>query len=461
MSLFNVSSIRRLLNLFSAGKHEKESKQAVISNNTLHCSPHNIEQRILLLSSEKKNRDELTNQLTTWGHHVTTCLTSDEAINWLTKPDNNTHPFHTFILDRRHLKIDPSAFATALKNDGLLGQQILILVGPQLPEQEQESLKEMGYHYQIATPLNTRALFVALKKPDISPANFNGIGNLLDKYQERHPKLTAKKILLAVNDSETRNQVTETLENEGHITCIVEDGHQALNALEIDIFDMAIIDAELPLLSGIQVINIHHLDCPIDQWMPFILLFEEDTLSNQQYYQYSRIKACMSKPIKTQALIQTLFELLKQHDNGQEKLPAKRAWNNQSSTPINTTQSLTMINHQTLRELELVGTNRDFVDQLIHLFEEEGRRSLHQLIDASQQKKILPFKEMAHHLLDSASLLGATQLYELALYASQIEPADFEKNATRLSDEITAVFDTTNYELQQYLTEKKKSLPYS
>ena len=468
MSLFNLPFTQKLLHFFTrpnnlTDKCEEHSQTSLTLNNIQHCCATSAgeQKRVLLISADNGNRDELMNQLDIWGYQTVTCRTPEEALEQLARSTEKIDPLHFLILDRRRLEVDPGEFIKSLQNNPVLEQLTTILVGSHLPEQEQASLKQAGYHCLVSAPLNKRLLFSALQSSVESSGNTAGITNLSDKFQETHPRLEPIRVLLATDDCETHEQATKILENEGHVICVAEDGHQALNALETDIFDLAIIDAELPVLSGIQVINIHHLDCPIGQWMPFILLSEEDNHNHEQYYQYSRIKACLSKPVNNQHLIQTLNKLIKQQDPTKSTRPVKTAWSDKMIVHANTTQTPSLINLQTLKDLESIGTNSDFIDQLIHLFEYDGKKTLHQLADAAKQQDMTRFKEMAHLLLDSASQIGATQLYVLTLYASQIDQAGFIKNSARINEEIITSFDETYYELIQYLAEKTDSLSNS
>ena len=467
MGPFNSSFLQQILRFITGSNNSTNQggvrSQTSLTNTIQRCSSASSseQKRVLLISADSGNRDELVDQLDTWGYQTVTCRSPEEAINRLAKPTEHCNPFHFLILDSRRLVVEPREFASQLQTGSLLEQLTIILVGPHLSDQEQASLKSAGYHYQVATPLNKRVLFAALQSSAYNTDATAGVTNLLDRYQKAHPKVSPKKILLAAYDSETCERAAKILENEGHAVRVAKDGHQALDALETDIFDLAIIDVELPSLSGIQVINIHHLDCPIDQWMPFILLLEEDTHSNQ-YYQYSRIKACICKPINTQHLIKTLYELIKQQDQTHESLPPETALVNQHPLNHRTARSTVLLDRSILKELESIDeTNNNFIHQIVHLFEEDGQRTLHELAKAVKQHDIILFKEMAHLLLDGASLLGAKKLHKLSLCASQISQEDFTNHADRMVNEIQATFNATDYELIQYLSEKTDSLSRS
>ncbi|MCF6281670.1 MAG: hypothetical protein L3J28_05565 [Candidatus Polarisedimenticolaceae bacterium] len=450
MSLFNISLIRKFFRLFSASTPS-------ISNPSPSSSSREMQQNVLLISADQNNRDELTEQLNTWGYQVEWHHSAEEALYRLTASTDSGY-FQFLILDRRHLDVDPKKFIIKLQHLQLLDEITTILVGPQQFKREQALLTDAGYHFQVATPLDTRILFTALHAQVQDTENSADVPNLLEKFNESYPRLPAKRILLAVHDDETIELVTTTLESQGHIISIAEDGQQALIALETEIFDIVVIDKELPLLSGMQVINIHHLDCPTDQWKPFILLFEKGIHEN---YQSSRIKAHLTKPINSQQLTKTLHDLAHQQYIAPINRPTEQPRLQRHTPSISHIEKATLVDQSILKELDAMGTDSNFIHQLIHLFEEDGRTTINELAEAVESNDFTHFKEVIHLLLDSSSFLGTTQLYELSLSASQIDQSRFTSSATHMLKEIEATFNATNFELFQYLSKKTDSLSNS
>ncbi len=444
MSLFNISFTRKFLQLFSG------------SNNVL-CNSSEIAQNILLISANNHHADELTEQLNTWGYQVEHYHSTEEALCRLTDTISRAN-FKALIFDHRHLSIDPKWFIEKLHHSLPLPPLTTILVGPQPSKHEQVLLKKAGYHFQVATPLDTRRLFSALHTPVENIENCAGISNLLDKFNDIYPRLSAKKILLAAQDNETVDLAKNTLEKQGHTVSVAKDGQQALLALETTHFDITIIEKELPLLSGIQVVNIHHLDCQSDQWMPFILLLEEGSVEN---YPSSQVKAYLAKPINSQQLIKTLYNLAQQQSVHPKNIPCKQPPTLHHMSLLNAVQETTLVEQTILEELNAMSSSSHFIHQLIHLFEEDGKRTLQELYEAVASDDFAYFKEIAHLLLDSSSFLGTTRLYELSLHATQINKREFTESAESILRGLEETFNMTTTELFQYLSKKTDSLSNS
>ena len=63
------------------------------------------------------------------------------------------------------------------------------------------------------------------------------------------------RILLADDDSSTRDLVRRALETDGHSVVVTQDGNEALERLKQDgaAFDVLVTDVEMPMLDGIAL----------------------------------------------------------------------------------------------------------------------------------------------------------------------------------------------------------------
>ena len=416
---------------------------------------------ILLLSTQPANREELTQQLKTWDHPLTICDNASTAMEYLARSPDGSFPWQYVIVDQRQLESDPLSIAHHLKAIQPLASPVLILVGPVMPEERQNQLLEAGYNKLLATPLSKPALFHALQGNNSPIHDQPGVSCLLTKFEQNHPRMISKSILLATQDPDTRDSALTILENEGHVVCISENGQQALNALESNVFDLAIVDADLPNLSGLQVINIHHLDCPVEHWMPFILLTEEDQTDNSQYYEYSRIKACLSKPLHPQKLVKTLHDLIQSSNHKLRQIKPISIKEQLEPSQTTAQEVAPILDKGLLKNLEEIGANSNFIPHLVNLFEENGRLILTELQEAVYDNDVAAFREQAHLMLDNASHLGAMALYKQSLNASQISQEQFVDEGDLVVDQIRTTFSITDRALQRYLANTKNSLSRS
>ena len=120
-----------------------------------------------------------------------------------------------------------------------------------------------------------------------------------------------KRILLVEDDEHSRNGLQFSLLAEGHGVEGVSDGWQAFRKIKEGIFDLAIVDLDLPsvlgvLVTGWDVVRILRAYSPA---IPIIMMSAQDDAGIQRLVKRFKVSAFMIKPIdpaKVKACIREL-----------------------------------------------------------------------------------------------------------------------------------------------------------
>ncbi len=67
--------------------------------------------------------------------------------------------------------------------------------------------------------------------------------------------MMTRKLLIAEDDSASRELLRETLESQGYQVVAAEDGQQALDKIEAEIPDLVLLDIQMPKLDGLAVVR--------------------------------------------------------------------------------------------------------------------------------------------------------------------------------------------------------------
>jgi DNA-binding NtrC family response regulator len=62
-------------------------------------------------------------------------------------------------------------------------------------------------------------------------------------------------ILIVDDDAGVRNMLSSVLSNEGYLVEAVKNGKEAIKTCEKSVFDVALIDVELPVIKGTELLN--------------------------------------------------------------------------------------------------------------------------------------------------------------------------------------------------------------
>lgn len=117
-------------------------------------------------------------------------------------------------------------------------------------------------------------------------------------------------ILLADDEGALRFLLVETLEDEGCVLTEAEDGREALDWLERQTFDLAILDYMMPEQTGIEVCErLRASDSP-NRDIPVILLTAKALEKDRERAKSAGVSAYVTKPFSPLQLIETIKQLL-------------------------------------------------------------------------------------------------------------------------------------------------------
>jgi two-component system sensor histidine kinase RpfC len=124
------------------------------------------------------------------------------------------------------------------------------------------------------------------------------------------------QILLAEDNPTTQVILKQWLEAAGHRPYLVGNGEQALAMLETHPFDLAIIDLQMPILNGHEVIMRYRQQHP-DSSLPLIVLTADTTPTARVAALSANIEAFLTKPVSPEALLAAIKHY------GIKRLPGK------------------------------------------------------------------------------------------------------------------------------------------
>jgi CheY-like chemotaxis protein len=64
-----------------------------------------------------------------------------------------------------------------------------------------------------------------------------------------------KKILIADDDAEMREEISEILKDEGYEVSTVGDGKAVLKIIKTEMFDLLLLDLKMPVMTGFEVLK--------------------------------------------------------------------------------------------------------------------------------------------------------------------------------------------------------------
>jgi CheY-like chemotaxis protein/HPt (histidine-containing phosphotransfer) domain-containing protein len=202
-------------------------------------------------------------------------------------------------------------------------------------------------------------------------------------------------ILVADDDTGSRELLTELLRHSGHSVTAVVDGREALAALTKDTFEIVLMDEEMPGMNGLEATRAILQGTAPGQKRPIIVgISGNSTHEDEQRCLAAGMDAFFAKPIRAAELFSLLAALARR----QESSASEQA---DSATADSPPENLA----DTLRRA--TGGNEKIARSLVKTFLADTPKKLSLLRRAVSEKDAEILATVAHSLKGSLALIGA------------------------------------------------------
>lgn len=302
-----------------------------------------------------------------------------------------------------------------------------------------------NYDYIIDIPINSRQLYQAVHQNEKDQRE----GNIITSINSRsHITTNTERTLeiLVAEDQET-NQfiITRILESLEHKVTMMSNGQTALDALTENNYDLAILDLQMPELSGLEVIKMYKFIKPTSK-LPFIIVTADarrETLDEIKEH----VDGYLTKPIikaKLAKIINNIFN----NKQRQDKLSTISSY--EDGSVLFNIDELNI----TYDDEMLTGS---FMEELIEQFLVNARQIIQNLNDSIDANDTQVFKEHAHALKGIAGNLYAQKLQSMAKHCQDMDNDEYNIKASQIITEMNQCLHETYNEMKNYINKNRSS----
>jgi len=415
------------------------------------------ESRVLVVTGDHAESQRVMKLLSGWGVFAQRREGTAQAVAELVNAANQGLPYNTVVIDSRGSRSDPLQLLRTVQHDGLLQDLAFVLVSPPLPDPDwNQRMLDSGFAAVLATPFDKTLLFNALHSVYVSAVEDPQVVNFIDHYARERKALQPLEILVAEDNETNQKVVRGILEKAGHRIYLVENGEQALDALDAHRFDIALFDLQMPIMDGLEALKVYRFTHTGEQRIPIVMLSADATPEARTECTQAGAAAFIAKPIRARTLLESLSKVLHE-EGGSDSAPGMRAVGIQSSNeglpPLRS--SAEIIDRQALRDLEDLGGGLEFVADLAEGFIRDAENLLDQLGKTIGERSVRQFRDQSHALKGSAGSIGARRLHELSGGACRIGDRDFTRMAPMAVSEMRTVMAETRTALKRYISERQ------
>jgi two-component system, sensor histidine kinase RpfC len=221
-------------------------------------------------------------------------------------------------------------------------------------------------------------------------------------------------ILVASDKMTSQSVATEILERAGHSVMTFGDGDRALDALEVNEFDLVLMDVNLPVANGIELTKLYRFISLDQPYVPIVAVMGAATEEEKRRCKDAGMDACITTPIERHQLLEIITTLVHDDSRNQRSVPNAGGRADHCSAPA------AAIDLRALSALESLG-GREFADQLAAQFLDDASEILHDLTEEMASGDATAFSKL-YILRNSSANIGARGIYDMCSAWSQVAP---------------------------------------
>ena len=205
---------------------------------------------VLVVDDNSTNRLILHEMLSNWRMKSTEVDGGQAALRALEQAHREGHPFALVLLDSMMPEMDGFSLAAEIQHRPGLARATLMMLSSADRRTEAAKCHELGIVTYLQKPVGQSVLLNAIMTalgPSLSQEVHLAINNPAHAQCERQLRL-----LLAEDNVVNQRLALKLLERRGHVVVVVNNGRQALAALERERFDAVLMDIQMPEMDGLE-----------------------------------------------------------------------------------------------------------------------------------------------------------------------------------------------------------------
>ncbi len=275
--------------------------------------------RVLVVDDNDANLLILAEHLQGWGATPFCCTGASAASKAMRDAADAGRPFDVALVDAVMPGEDGYALAREIQKNPEFATPAIIARSPGDRKASGARCREMGLRGYLFKPIAKAALLAAILKALGQAKVGPPLQDIPRDHQAPKPVPFSGLRILVVEDNRVNQMVaTRMLAKQGHEVVIAADGHQALEALAAESFDMVLMDVNMPVMNGLEAtIEIRNGEQKTGKHIPVVGLTALAMMGDKERCLESGMDDYIAKPLAAKDLLRVIATVM-----GTAPLPA-------------------------------------------------------------------------------------------------------------------------------------------
>jgi two-component system, sensor histidine kinase RpfC len=404
-----------------------------------------IEMPVLAIGFPPEPFVQIESMIRGWGGVCVRAMGPDDAVTHVHAAERDGQPLGCALLyasDAGAAERDVTRLRRQLGSKHLP----VALCAPAASDVHRIPIVQGGYSAVLSLPAAKRMLFNTLYAFTAAD-QADGVVFISD-YLKRREGGRRLKVLVADDNAINRTVLAKILERANHELTLVETGEEALDAVQHERFDIAVLDRNMPGLTGVEAVRALRLMELGGRRLPIIVLSADVTEEARREAVDAGADLYLTKPVQATKLLESLLTLC-----GPADTAARAPVEPPAAAPV----SGNVLDYEQLALLDGLGSRSDFMERLIGVFVEDSATLMTKMDVAVEGKRFGELRALIHSLRGSAGSIGAERLTRACGRLQEMPEGEVRLRGKLHLRELREDLDQTRTELTDYLNKRKSS----
>jgi two-component system sensor histidine kinase/response regulator len=265
----------------------------------------------LVLDDNAKALDTISELLSRWNLKITKSSSAGDAMSHLDRATSENNPYSIILFDPYLPGTDSFMFLDYIKHIPDLTKTMIVMVGSRGSRGDADPWLKLGVSSFLAKPIKMSDLAEGIntilgtpKKAEAQPE--------APKEQHTEKSQECYRILIVEDNMVNRKVAHFMLEKKGHEVTGVENGKEAITALENNIFDLILMDVQMPVMDGLEATaTIRKKEESTDDHIPIIAMTAHAMKGDRERCLEAGMDDYTTKPLNPEELFQKINDAMK------------------------------------------------------------------------------------------------------------------------------------------------------
>ena len=355
--------------------------------------------RILVVDDNATNRRILGEMLTNWGMEPILVPSAENALDTLREAHRSGQAFRLVLSDVNMPDVDGLMLAERIRAIPEFQHTIIMMLTSGDRFRDISRRKELRISGCLTKPAKQSELFDGI----VSALGFGtpSIASIEIPASDQTNRLPTLNVLLAEDSLTNQKLAVALLEKRGHTVIVVNNGLEAIAALETgELFDVILMDIQMPEMDGLEATAaIREQEKQTDRHIPIIAMTAHAMTGDRERCLSAGMDSYVSKPIRARELMSCIGDCLERHSE------TKRGLTPTESPASDLDWDLA---------LESTAGDRDILSMVVKTVLEEWPQLLKQLEEAIHNSDADIVERAAHTIRGTIRIFGAERIAETA-----------------------------------------------